>query len=70
MMSACVRWAKDHVDEFNTILSRQLGGLDESSKVRKECLERAHQHAKMLTEVGLDFKDLIGKDLEVTEASS
>jgi exocyst complex component 8 len=64
MMSACVRWAKEHVDEFNVILARQLGGLDESSNVRRECMERARTHAKMLTEVGLDFKDLIGKTVD------
>jgi hypothetical protein len=61
MMSACVKWAKEHVDDFNALLERQLSSVDESSETWKECMERAHMHASMLGEVGLDFKDLIGR---------
>jgi len=59
-MSACVKWAKEHVDDFNKILARQLSSLDQDSKLWKECMDQAHDHAALLTEVGLDFKDFIG----------
>jgi hypothetical protein len=61
MMSACVKWAKGHVDEFNQLLQRQLSSVDSESATYKECMERAMLHANMLEEVGLDFKDLIGR---------
>ncbi|KAJ9644648.1 exocyst complex component exo84 [Coniosporium tulheliwenetii] len=64
MMSACVKWAKEHVDDFNVILERQLSSLPEGSPKRDECLERAREHGRMLAEVGLDFKDLIGRTVE------
>jgi exocyst complex component 8 len=61
MLSACVKWAKTHMDGFNALLERQLSGEKESSKTYMECMSRAHQHAAMLSEVGLDFKDLVGR---------
>lgn len=67
MMSACVKWAKEHVDEFNVLLTRQLSSLDSTSQIYKDCVDRAKAHATMLEEVGLDFKDLVGV---VTEAGA
>lgn len=64
MMSACVKWAKEHVDGFNVILARQLSSVKSDSPVWSECMERAKEHAMLLLEVGLDFKDLIGKGVE------
>jgi hypothetical protein len=61
MMSACVKWAKDEVDAFNTILSRQLSSTERGGEVWIQCIERAKTHAQMLEEVQLDFKDLVGK---------
>ncbi|KAH7043181.1 Cullin repeat-like-containing domain protein [Macrophomina phaseolina] len=61
MMSACVKWAKDHVDDFNSILSRQLSTIESDSPMWQDCMARAREHGAMLAEVGLDFKDLIGK---------
>lgn len=60
LMSACVKWAKEHVDAFNGILARQLNGFEPDSEVWIRCLNRAKEHAMLMTEVGLDFKDLIG----------
>lgn len=60
MMSACVSWAKKHVDDFNVILTRQLSSVDSSSETWKNCMSRAQTHAAMLSKVGLDFKNLIG----------
>ncbi len=61
-MSACVKWAKEQVDTFNVILARQLSSTERGSPVWTECMERAMEHAKMLSDVGLDFKSLIGRD--------
>ncbi|CCF46783.1 exocyst complex component EXO84 [Colletotrichum higginsianum] len=64
MMSACVKWAKEEVEAFNAILARQLSGTERGGKVWNDCMERAHEHAKMLNEVQLDFRTLVGRDLE------
>ncbi len=63
-MSACVKWAKEHVDTFNVILARQLSSVDRSSPLWKECMDQAHDHAAMLRDVGFDFTELIGKGVE------
>lgn len=63
MMSACVKWAKEEVEAFNTILARQLSSTDPGGKVWTDCMERAKTHAEMLSEVGLDFSDLVGRQL-------
>lgn len=60
-MSACVKWAKEHVDAFNKILARQLSSVEEGSKLWQDCMDQALEHAGMLTEVGLDFKELVGR---------
>ena len=60
MMSACVTWAKKHLDHFNTVLLRQLSSVQKDSSTWHECMERAKEHARMLDEVGLDFSELIG----------
>lgn len=63
-MSACVKWAKEHVDGFNVILARQLSSVKSESPVWTECMQRAKEHAMLLSDVGLDFKDLIGQGIE------
>ncbi|KAI9794352.1 MAG: exocyst complex component exo84 [Peltula sp. TS41687] len=65
MMSACVKWAKEQVESFNEILTRQLSILDPSSAVWQECMARVQEHATMMTEAGLDFKNLIGISREI-----
>lgn len=60
-MSACVKWAKEHVDAFNILADRQLSSVDRDSPVWQECMEQAVAHAGMLTEVGLDFSELVGR---------
>jgi exocyst complex component 8 len=61
MLSACVKWAKEHVDGFNLLLERQLSSVDEGSETYKACMKRAMIHAKMLSEVGFDFGGLVGR---------
>lgn len=61
MMSACVKWAKEQVDAFNDILLRQLSNTNLGEKRWIESMNQARDHAKMLSEVGLDFDNLIGR---------
>ncbi|KAK4126611.1 hypothetical protein N657DRAFT_643395 [Parathielavia appendiculata] len=61
MMSACVKWAKEEVDAFNAILARQLSGEREGSEAWTRCMDTAREHASMLSEVGLDFRNLVGQ---------
>jgi hypothetical protein len=71
MMSACVKWAKEEVEEFNVILARQLSGVDKdkNATVWDDCMDRAQTHAQMLAEVHLDFRDLVGKVPETPVAN-
>lgn len=62
MMSACVKWAKEQLDKFNVILARQLSSVQRDSPTWKQCMSRAKEHAAMMDEVGMDFKELIGVD--------
>lgn len=59
MMSACVKWAKERLDDFNRILGRQLSSVQVGSPTWRDCVGRAREHAGMMGEVGLDFKELI-----------
>ncbi|KAI5463259.1 Cullin repeat-like-containing domain protein [Mariannaea sp. PMI_226] len=63
MMSACVKWAKEEVEAFNVILARQLSSTEPGGSVWTQCMERAKEHAKKLSDVGLDFMNLVGRDL-------
>ncbi|KAE8441004.1 exocyst complex component exo84 [Mollisiaceae sp. DMI_Dod_QoI] len=67
LMSACVKWAKEQVDTFNIILARQLSSTERGGEVWNSCMDQAKEHAKMLSEVGLDFKSLVGHDVSEKE---
>lgn len=66
MMSACVKWAKEEVESFNAILARQLSSTEEGGEVWTLCMDRAKEHSKMLSEVGLDFRNLVGQKVKAT----
>jgi hypothetical protein len=68
-MSACVKWAKEHVDQFNILLKRQLSSVEEGGKLWTECMDLAHEHAGMLKAVGLDFTELVGSGVREAELS-
>ncbi len=57
-----MKWAKEQVDTFNILLARQLSSTERGGPIWSECMEQAKEHAKMLSEVGLDFKNLIGRE--------
>lgn len=63
MMSACVKWAKEQVEAFNVILSRQLSSTERGGQVWTQCMDRAKEHAKKLSDVGLDFNNFVGQDI-------
>ncbi|CAK7211381.1 exocyst complex component exo84, partial [Sporothrix eucalyptigena] len=62
MMSACVKWAKEEVEAFNRILARQLSSTDRGGEAWRKCMDQAHEHARMLSDVGLDFRNLVGHE--------
>merc|ERR1712000_237779 len=64
MMSTCVKWAKQEVEAFNSVLARQLSSTERGGEVWKTCMDRAKEHASMLSEAGLDFTDLVGRDVD------
>lgn len=64
MMSACVVWAKDHLDGFNVALERALSGAERRGKVWQEGLARAREMSKGMDEVGLDFGGMVGRGLD------
>ena len=63
MMSSCVQWAKERLDEFNALLGRQLGSVRAGSTNWNNCLGKAIENAGMVGEVGLDFANLVGLGL-------
>ncbi|PYH89113.1 hypothetical protein BO71DRAFT_390286 [Aspergillus ellipticus CBS 707.79] len=67
MSSASIRWAKHHLDGFNALLTRQLSSVQRGTTVWQKCIDIVHQHADLLMEVGVDFTDLVAKDLETGE---
>ncbi len=69
MMSACVKWAKEEGEALHVILARQLSSTEKDGVVWEQCMDRAKTHAKMLEEVHLDFRDLVGRIPQGTKAS-
>ncbi|EFQ86891.1 hypothetical protein CFE70_008172 [Pyrenophora teres f. teres 0-1] len=67
LMSACVKWAKENIDQFNVLLKRQLSSVEEGGNVWNECLTLAHEHAEMLRGVGLDFTELVGNGIRESD---
>ncbi|KAL2783528.1 Cullin repeat-like-containing domain protein [Aspergillus keveii] len=67
MTSACIKWAKHHLDNFNSLLTRQLSSVQRGTVVWEKCIEIVHEQASLLSEVGVDFTDLVAKGLEMTE---
>jgi exocyst complex component 8 len=69
MMSTCVKWAKEEVEAFNVILARQLSSTERGGEVWVQCMDRAKEHAGMLSDVGLDFVNLVGRGLEGSKSN-
>jgi hypothetical protein len=70
-LSACVKWANDHLKTFNTLLVRQLSAIESNSKLWRDCMDVVWTHERqMLGEVGLDFREVISRGLEVNYVPS
>ena len=66
MMSACIKWATGHLETFNALLIRQLSSVERGGNVWRECMDVVWAHEReMLGGVGLDFKDVVGRTLEI-----
>lgn len=67
-MSAVIKWANEHLDSFNSVLQRQLSSVEKDGKVWRECMDVVWEHeASQLGENGLDFREIIGRGLEVKD---
>ncbi|KAL4928654.1 exocyst subunit EXO84 [Aspergillus undulatus] len=67
MTSACIKWAKHHLDGFNALLTRQLSSVQRGTIVWQKCIDIVHEQAGILNEVGVDFTDLVARGLEMSE---
>lgn len=67
-MSACIKWANEHLEVFNALLVRQLSAIERGGKVWRDCMNVVWTHERdMLADVGLDFREVIGRSLEFRE---
>lgn len=64
MTSASIKWAKEHLDDFNAILVRQLSSVQRGTTIWQKCMDTLDEQAALLTQVGVDFSDLIKRGLE------
>ena len=64
MMSACVKWAKEHLESLNALLVRQLSSVEKGGKMWRDCMDVVWREEGKLGEVGLDFREVIGRNLE------
>ena len=69
-MSACISWANEHLEIFNMLLVRQLSAIEKGGKVWRDCMDVVWTHEReMLGDAGLDFREVIGRDLEFVEGT-
>ncbi|KAK6338050.1 exocyst complex component exo84 [Orbilia brochopaga] len=59
LSSPLVKWAKEHVEGYSDLLTRQLSSVSPEDEVFEQCVQYTLLHSKLLTDVGLDFKDLL-----------
>lgn len=70
MSSACIKWAKYHLDDFNALLTRQLSSVERGTSTWDECMKIVREYASLLTQVGVDFTDMVARGLEDEEQDS
>jgi hypothetical protein len=69
-ISACIKWANTHLETFNVLLVRQLSAIEKEGKLWRECMDVVWSHEKeMLGDFGLNFREVIGRSLEVKDIS-
>lgn len=70
MSSACIKWAKHHLDDFNALLTRQLSSVERGTSTWDECMKIVREYASLLTQVGVDFTDMVARGLEDEDQDS
>ena len=67
-MSAVIKWSNTHLEMFNSVLQRQMSSVEKHGRVWKECMDVVWEHERgMLGENGLDFREVIGRGLEIRD---
>ncbi|KAK3721089.1 exocyst complex component exo84 [Vermiconidia calcicola] len=61
--SSVVKWGKERVDEFNGVLERQLSSVERGGGLWRECVDVVKGEVGVLSEVGVDFRGLVGRKL-------
>ncbi|KAF3912273.1 hypothetical protein AA313_de0202740 [Arthrobotrys entomopaga] len=59
LSSPLVKWAKEHVESYSDLLTRQLSSVSRDDDVFEQCIQYTLLHSTLLTDVGLDFKELL-----------
>ncbi|EPS40208.1 hypothetical protein H072_6013 [Dactylellina haptotyla CBS 200.50] len=59
LSSPLVKWAKEHVEGYSDLLTRQLSSVSRDDDVFEQCIQYTLLHSTLLTDVGLDFRDLL-----------
>lgn len=67
-MSAVIKWSNTHLEAFNSVLQRQMSSVERNGRVWRECMDVVWEHEReMLGENGLDFREVIGRGLEIRD---
>ena len=67
-MSAVIKWSNTHLEAFNSVLQRQMSSVETHGRVWRECMDVVWEHERaMLGENGLDFREVIGRGLEIRD---
>lgn len=59
LSSPLVKWAKEHLEGYAHLLGRQLASVSRDDEVYDQCVQYTELHSTLLTDVGLDFKELL-----------
>lgn len=65
--SAVVKWGREKMDDFCSIVSRQIEGVDRRDPLQSECQQAVLGEMAVLSEVGVDFGGLILQNLNWTQ---
>ena len=67
-MSAVIKWSNTHLEAYNSVLQRQMSSVERNGRVWRECMDVVWEHERAtLGENGLDFREVIGRGLEMKE---
>lgn len=61
--SACIKWARDQIIDFNTHLAVQMADVNPGTPLWNECIAIVQDFTDTLAEEGVDFRDLAAEGL-------